>query len=100
MTFKQQIVNSDRNQSEFKQTIMDYVERRVCDTRVNLDKNALSNYGTTLRQIATAYNVDESVLVGIWGMETNFGSFMGCINVFTAMSTLAYEGRRHDWAEK
>lgn len=100
MNFKQQIVNSDRNQSEFKQTIMDYVERRVSDTRINLGKNALSNYGPTLKQIANAYNVDESVLVGIWGMETNFGGFMGGINVFTAMSTLAYEGRRRDWAEK
>ena len=100
MTYKERVVNNDRNQNEFKQTVMDYVNKRVEPVRINAGHKALKTYGAAAKRIAQAYGVDESVLLGIWGLETAFGSFMGGTNVITSMSTLAYEGRRRDWAEK
>ena len=44
--------------------------------------------------IAKKYGVPASVLVAIWGMESNFGRFMGTRPIVQALATLAWEGRR------
>ncbi len=100
MQFRQRVVNNDRNQAEVQQTTMYYVNQRVSQARINLGRQAVSNYGGLIDRISRQYNVDKSVIVGIWGMETNYGNFFGGINVFEALATLSYEGRRRDWAEK
>jgi membrane-bound lytic murein transglycosylase B len=47
-----------------------------------------------LAAIAKKYGVSSSVLVAIWGMESNFGRFTGTRPTVPALATLAWEGRR------
>ena len=47
-----------------------------------------------LAAIAKKYGVSSSVLVAIWGMESNFGRFTGTRPTVQALATLAWEGRR------
>ena len=49
-----------------------------------------------LRQRATAFR--RSIVVAIWGMESNYGSNYGNIPTIDALATLGFEGRREDWA--
>lgn len=100
MIFKPRIVSHDKNQAEFRLTTMDYVNRQVSPERIALGKDAIAQKSQFIHHLASQYQIDPAILLGIWGMETNYGHFMGGVNVFTAMSTLAYEGRRRDWAEK
>ena len=46
------------------------------------------------------YGVDSDVVLAIWGMESNFGGNRGSIPVIESLATLAYEGRRRDFAEE
>ena len=48
----------------------------------------------SLAAIAKKYGVSSSVLVAIWGMESNFGRFTGSRPTVQALATLAWEGRR------
>lgn len=100
MVYQERVAKSDRNQAEFDKTTMGYVNSMVIPERYRVGKARWSRLGKDIMRIAQVYGVDESVLMGIWGMETNFGSFMGRTNVITSMSTLAYDGRRRNWAEK
>ncbi|MFN7104893.1 MAG: lytic murein transglycosylase, partial [Pseudorhizobium sp.] len=44
------------------------------------------------------YGVQKEVVLAVWGMETNYGSFMGGHDVIRALATLAYEApRRRDF---
>ena len=40
------------------------------------------------------YGVDAALMVAVWGMESNFGQFLGSRPVIAALATLAYNGRR------
>ena len=50
--------------------------------------------------IEARYGVDGQVVLAIWGMETNYGSYRGDIPAVRSLATLAYHGRRRAWAEE
>ena len=50
--------------------------------------------------IERSYGVDSDVVLAIWGMESNYGDNRGSMPVIESLATLAYEGRRRDFAEE
>jgi len=90
----------DGKQSEFTKTVWEYLDSAVSDKRVSNGRDKARQLSRTLAAIEATYGVDARVVMAIWGVETNFGGFMGGINVIEALATLAYDGRRRNWAEK
>ncbi len=90
----------DGKQSEFTKTVWEYLDSAVSDKRVSNGREKARSLGRTLSRIEQTYGVDARAIMAIWGVETNFGGFMGGINVIEALATLAYDGRRRNWAEK
>ena len=89
------VVERDRSQPEVELTIDQYVSRRLTRTFVRTAAEQDSvNTGPTSRRSRKKYGVSSSVLVAIWGMESNFGRFMGTRPTVQALATLAWEGRR------
>ena len=88
------VVKKNAHQPEFKLPPSQYVVAAVTDTRVRIGKEMLAKYQSELDEIEKRWGVDKHVLLAIWGMETNFGTFMGKMNVIRSLSTLAYKGRR------
>ncbi len=88
------VLEKNAFQPEFKMPPSQYVIAAVTDTRVKIGREMLEKYKTELDQIEKRWGVDRHVLLAIWGMETNFGTFMGSMNVIRSLSTLAYKGRR------
>ncbi len=85
-------------QSEFVKPIWDYLDSAVSDTRVEKGREMLATYARELAVIEQRYGVDREAVVAIWGMETNYGSFMGEHYVVRALATLAYAApRRQDF---
>lgn len=85
-------------QSEFVKPIWDYLDSAVSDTRVEKGREMLTSYARELAAIEARYGVDREAVVAIWGMETNYGSFMGEHYVVRALATLAYAApRRQDF---
>ena len=56
-----------------------------------------AEWSQTLAAVERTYGVPKEVVLGVWGMETNFGSFTGSIYVVRALSTLAYTGYRGEF---
>ena len=81
-------------QSEFVKPIWEYLDSAVSDTRVTRGKELLVQYRDVLTAIEARYGVDREAVLAIWGMETNYGSFMGKHNVVQALATLAYAAPR------
>lgn len=81
-------------QSEFVKPIWDYLDSAVSDTRVEKGRELLEEYAIVLQQIEGRYGVDREAVLAIWGMETNYGGFMGRHNVIQALATLAYAAPR------
>nr|WP_233192757.1 lytic murein transglycosylase [Acidimangrovimonas sediminis] len=93
------VLAKDRHQSEFTKTIWQYLASAASDKRIATGRQMMRKYGRVLDQIQRTYHVDKSVVVAIWGMESNYGSHRGSTQIIPALATLAYDGRRGKFFE-
>lgn len=96
----QQVIKLDGNQAEFTRQIWQYLDTATSATRVSTGREQAQKRAGTLSAIEEHYQVDANVVLSVWGMETNYGSYRGNINTIAGLATLAFEGRRRDFAEK
>lgn len=93
------VVERDRNQTEFRRTLEDYLAIAASDERVEKGRRALARHGDTLDAIEARFGVDKEILTAIWGLESFYGERQGLIPVISATSTLAFDGRRGRYFE-
>lgn len=94
-------IEKSQYQPEFKQTIAQYIDTRVSDTRISKGRAAYAQWGDALARVERIYGVDRFVVLSVWGMETNYGDNMGGHNVIEALATLACcQARRPDFFRK
>jgi len=91
------IVALTKKQSEFVQPIWGYLASAVGGSRLSRGKEMATRWATTLDAVEQRYGVPRSVVLGVWGMETNYGSFTGSMDVLRALATLAYTRYRGDF---
>ena len=81
-------------QPEFQTPIWDYMSGLVDQERVDLGQQMLKQHADVLRRIEAQYGVDASIVVGVWGVETNFGNITGKSDLVQSLATLSCFGRR------
>ena len=95
-----EVVQRDRNQSEFTNTIWDYLDSAASDARIRNGQAALAKNRQLVQQIEETYGVDKQVVLAIWGLESAYGAFKGNDNTIQSLATLAYDPRRSDFFEE
>ena len=93
------VIERDRNQTEFSRTLQDYLAIAASDQRVSMGQASLRQYGGVLGQIEARYGVEPQVVAAFWGLESFYGTRRGEVPVISALSTLAYDGRRGEFFE-
>jgi membrane-bound lytic murein transglycosylase B len=88
------VIELDRTQPEVTLTFAQYLQRVIPDTRVHTGRQLLKQHQTLLNQVAETYGVPASVIVALWGIESDYGRRIGDFSVISALATLAYDGRR------
>ena len=88
------VLDADRAQAEVKLSFDEYVRRRVTAEAAQRGRELARIHGDLLARVRGAYGVPPSLIVAIWGLESQFGERMGEVPVFRALATLAWEGRR------
>ena len=81
-------------QPEFRQTVQQYVDRRVTNAQAGKGQAMRQEWRQTLSGAEQRWGVQPEVVLAIWGMETNFGGFMGGENTIHALATLTEGGYR------
>jgi membrane-bound lytic murein transglycosylase B len=92
------VIRADRSQPEFSRPVWEYLDGALSPLRVRNGQALISQYANILQSIEQRYGVDRQALVSVWGMESNFGQFQGNKSVINSLATLAYEGRRPEFA--
>ena len=88
------IIELDRSQPETTVTFDDYVKGVVSEARVTKGRELLAAHRDLLEPIGREYGVPPRFIVALWGIETNFGQYIGGFPVIGALATLAHDGRR------
>ena len=84
-------------QPEFTMPVWDYLAVLVDQERVADGRAAYQKWLPTLRQIQQRYGVEPAMVMGVWGVESNFGQNLGGRPLLNSLATLSCEGRRQSY---
>lgn len=90
----ERVIELDRRQPEFLQTFSAYLARRLTPARLTRGQALLVEHAALLDGLEAQYGVPKTILVSFWGLETNYGAFLGSLNIPASLATLAWDGRR------
>ncbi|MEJ7138273.1 lytic murein transglycosylase [Amphibiibacter pelophylacis] len=84
-------------QPEFTMPVWDYMAVLVDDERVSDGRAALKQWLPTLQQVQSRYGVAPAMVLGVWGVESNFGKNLGARPLLVSLGTLSCFGRRQSY---
>lgn len=87
-----------KTQPEFTSTTDQYLSKAVTPIRIDTGQQMKAENAKLLDAIEAKYGVSRHILLGIWGMESNFGKDKGSMSVMRSLATLIYAGRKKDYA--
>lgn len=96
LTLDQRIINIDRGQRVFAQTFLEFSSRMVPAGRISQGQAQVKKHAATFARAEKEYGVPPAVIAAYWGLESDFGAFMGKDNALRSIATLAYDCRRSD----
>lgn len=88
------ILELDRSQPSKPSDFCSYMSQRLTPTRIARAQHLMEENADLLADLTASYGVPARYLVALWGLETNFGDYMGQYRVVDALATLAYDTRR------
>lgn len=94
LTPNQQVIDLDSRQPEFSLTYSKYVGNSVTPDRIAKGQQKLVQHKGLLDQLQREYGVPGQYIVSFWGMETNYGTYMGDFQVVRSVATLACMTKR------
>jgi lytic murein transglycosylase len=90
VTFDPTVAASAESQPEFVRPIWDYVASAVSADRIQRGRDRARSEALWLARAKDLYGVDNAVILGVWGLETDFGGFAGSNNIIRSLASLAY----------
>jgi membrane-bound lytic murein transglycosylase B len=90
----QDVIDLDNRQPEFTQTWAQYSAKRLSAARIAEGQQNYAANRTLLAAIDTQFGVPPGVIMGIWGLETNYGTYTGGFSVVQALATLGWTSHR------
>jgi len=97
LTPNERVVERNNTQPEFVRPIWEYIEGAVSQRRLDGGREQIAANTALFDRLESDYAVPREVLTAVWAMESNFGQIKGNYNLFQALATLAYDGRRQNY---
>jgi membrane-bound lytic murein transglycosylase B len=94
------VIEAANFQPEYVKPIGEYIDRVVSDKRISAGKQKLEENKVLLDVLEKRYGVDRTIIVAIWGVESNYGTQPGDMNVIRSLATLAYSGTKAAFARQ
>jgi membrane-bound lytic murein transglycosylase B len=88
------VIERDRAQAETVLPLEKYLARQLTPKVMRTGHEMFARHRTLVEEISEKYGVPPTLLVGIWGLESNFGRFSGVRPTIGALATLAWDPRR------
>ena len=98
--FLSDVIKYDRYQPEFYEDTKTYISKRTSSKKVKLGKIILNKENNTINKVYSEYKVDKNLLLALMGIETNFGNYLGKMDIISSLATLSYDQRRSEFFTK
>lgn len=97
LTPDQKVVDLDNRQPEFSLTYAKYVGGSVSADRIIKGQQKMAQHRALLDQLQAEYGVPPQYIMAFWGIETNYGTYMGDFRVVRSVATLACMTKRKEF---
>ena len=100
LKFLPKVIEYDRYQPEFYEDTFTYIKKRTGNRKVKQGLNLYRQEKKTISQIEKDFKVEKELLLALMGIETNFGKYLGKMDIISSLATLSYDKRRSDFFTK
>ena len=98
--FLSDVIKYDRYQPEFYEDTKTYISKRTSSKKVKLGKIILNKENNIINKVSSEYKVDKNLLLALMGIETNFGNYLGKMDIISSLATLSFDQRRSEFFTK
>ena len=100
VVFLPKVIEYDRFQPEFYEDTKTYVSKRTSNQKVNKGIEIYELNKDFINFIDNEFSVEKELLLALMGIETNFGTYVGKMDILSSLATLSFDKRRSDFFTK
>jgi len=97
VTFLPKVIKYDRFQPEFYEDTKTYISKRSSNLKVKKGTKLYKSNQSFINSIENKFSIEKSLLLALMGIETNFGTYVGKMDIISSLSTLSFDERRSEF---
>ena len=95
--FLSDVIKYDRYQPEFYEDTKTYITKRTSSKKVSLGKNFYKKNSILINTVENEFDIERELLLALMGIETNFGTYVGKMDILSSLATLSFDKRRSEF---
>jgi membrane-bound lytic murein transglycosylase B len=100
VVFLPKVIKYDRFQPEFYEDTKTYISKRSSKLKVKKGIELYKSNQSFINSIDNQFSVEKSLLLALMGIETNFGTYVGKMDILSSLATLSFDKRRSEFFTK
>ncbi len=98
--FLPKVIEYDRYQPEFYEDTFTYIKKRTSNKKIKDGIRLYKKEKFIIDKVENEFNVEKELLLALMGIETNFGKYLGKMDIISSLATLSYDKRRSEFFSK
>ena len=98
--FLPKVIQYDRYQPEFYEDTKTYINKRVNKIRIDSALSLYQEKNLIIKDVENKFLVEKELLLALMGIETNFGKYLGKMDIVSSLATLSFDKRRSEFFTK
>ena len=95
--FLPKVIEYDRFQPEFYEDTKTYISKRTSKKKVKKGINFYKKNSNLISKVEKQYEIEKELLLSLMGIETNYGTYVGKMDILSSLSTLSFDKRRSEF---
>ena len=95
--FLPKVIEYDRFQPEFYEDTKTYISKRTSTKKLEKGLNFFSRNKELINTIEIKFDIEKELLLALMGIETNFGTYVGKMDILSSLATLSFDKRRSEF---
>ena len=95
--FLPKVIEYDRYQPEFYEDTFTYIKKRSSNRKIREGLKLYNKEKNTIKTIEKDFQVEKELLLALMGIETNFGKYLGKMDIVSSLATLSFDKRRSEF---
>tara|TARA_Y100001970_G_scaffold277756_1_gene382457 strand:- start:9308 stop:10306 length:999 start_codon:yes stop_codon:yes gene_type:complete len=95
--FLPKVIEYDRYQPEFYEDTKTYIGKRASRLKIEKGKKLYKSNKNKILDIDKKFNVEKELLLALMGIETNYGTYLGKMDIISSLATLSFDKRRSEF---